>query len=160
MPPPIHLNEADYNKSFPSALDEFPTVINDEHYIDAWLLNSLYDSIRITQRYFIDYKDTIEAPLGSDVLGEDGELEISIPPARYTAYKTAMAWASTLLEENIKKDVNIFGVIGALELIGGGIAVSLPVLTFTANAWVYSAPPTLSIDAGVPSVAVPSVTAA
>jgi hypothetical protein len=58
--------------------------------------------------------------IGDNILGADGQLEIPIPPATYPSYKTAMAWDSDLLEENIKKDVNIFGVTGTLEVGAGG----------------------------------------
>mgnify|MGYP001199786711 FL=1 len=112
MPVPTHLTEANYDKLFPVALDEFPTVINEEHYIDAWLLNSVFSSLLITEQYLLDHKANIEAPAGADVVGDDGQLEISIPAARYSGYETALAWDSNLLEENIKDGETIFGVLG------------------------------------------------
>lgn len=117
MTTPAHLIEGDYPKAFPMAIDAFPTVTNEEHYIDAWMLNSVFNSLLAAEQYLIEYKDNIEAPVGEDILGEDGQLEISIPPARYPAYKTTVAWDSNLLEENILKDAIIFGVTGT----AGGI---------------------------------------
>ena len=108
----IHLTEGDYEKLFPPALDEFPTVIDGQHYIDAWILNSPFNSLLEIEQYLIDYQANIEAPIGDDIIGNEGSLEISIPAARYPAYKTAMAWDSNLLEENIKSGVTIFGVTG------------------------------------------------
>jgi len=143
MTDPVHIDEADYTKNFPPDLDEFPTVENDLHYIDAWLLNTVFNSLLATEQYLIDNKSNIEAPLGDDILGIEGNPEISIPAARYTAYKSALAWDSNLLEENILEGVTIFGVTGTL-VAGGGI------ITIT--------PPTLSIDSAVPSVSEPTVT--
>jgi hypothetical protein len=122
MPVPEHLLEGDYAKLFPNAADEFPAAINEEHYIDAWLINSAFASIIATEQYLIDNKANIEAEIGDDIIGVDGELEISIPAARYPAYKTALAWDSNLLEENIKNGETIFGVTGSLS---GGAATSL-----------------------------------
>ena len=159
MPIPTHLNEGDYPKAFPPALDEFPTLVNEEHYIDAWHLNTIFNSLLATEQYLIDHQGNIEAPLGDDVLGIEGELEIAIPPARYLPYHFAMAWDSDLLEENIKAGVNIFGVVGSLAAGAGGIAVSIPAVAAIADGWVYRTPPTLTIDAAVPAVAVPAVSA-
>jgi len=114
MPVPTHLTEGDFAKLFPLALDEFPTVINEEHYIDAWLLNSVFSSLLITEQYLLDHKQNIEAPAGADVIGDDGQLEISIPAARYSGYETALAWDSNLLEDNIRLGETIFGVSGTM----------------------------------------------
>ena len=126
MAEPTHLTEGDYSKLFPVAADEFPTVINEEHYIDAWILNSVFNSLLATEQYLIEHKENIEAAIGGDVLGDDGQLEINIPPARYPAYKTAMAWDSNLLAENIKADETIFGVLGTLSVTAGGLTVGAP----------------------------------
>ena len=132
MTTPIHLNEGDYAKNFPADLDQFPEVIDREHYIDAWQFNTIFNSIVAIEQYLIDYKASIEAPEGNDVIGDDGQFEIPIPPALYKAYKSVMAWDSDLLEENIKKDVTIFGVTGTLEIGAGGwpfsVANSLSVI--------------------------------
>ena len=114
MPIPTHLNEGDYAKAFPPALDEFPTLVNEEHYIDAWHLNTIFNSLLATEQYLITYQGNIEAPIGDDILGIEGELEIAIPPALYPAYKFAMAWDSNLLAENIKLGETIFGVEGTM----------------------------------------------
>jgi len=86
MPIPTHLTEQDYNKNFPAGPDEFPEVRNEEHYIDAWLINTAYDSLMTIEQYLLLYKANIEAPLGDNITGENGQLEIQIPfcvlPAR------------------------------------------------------------------------------
>ena len=143
MPVPTHLTEGDYPKDFPPNLDQFPSVINEEHYIDAWLLNSVFNSLLATEQYLIDYKANIEAPLGEDIIGDDGNPEISIPAGRYSGYETALAWDSDLLEENIAAGVTIFGVTGTLVAGGGLVAIT---------------PPALSIDAAIPAISVPTVT--
>lgn len=154
MTTPTHISEEDYPGNFPAALDEFPLVENDKHYIDAWLLNSIFTSLLTTEQYLIDYKANIEAPVGEDILGEDGNPEISIPPARYPAYRTAMAWDSNLLEENIKNGENIFGVIGTLAVGGGGIGITLPSLTVVP----FLFPSAPSLDTAVPAISVPTTT--
>jgi len=118
---PTHLTDTDYDKNFPPDLDEFPTVINEQHYIDAWILNTVFNSLLAVEQYLIDYKDNIEAALGEDVLGDDGQLEILIPSGRYTGYETATAWDSNLLEENIASGEVIFGITGSFA--GGGQAM-------------------------------------
>jgi hypothetical protein len=143
MPVPTHLTEGDYPKDFPPNLYQFPTVINEEHYIDAWLLNSVFNSLLATEQYLIDYKANIEADLGDDIIGIEGELEMIIPPARYAGYHFAMAWDSNLLEENIADGVTIFGVTGTLSPGGGPVSIT---------------PPALAIDAAVPLIAVPTLT--
>ena len=142
MPIPTHLIEGDYPKAFPPDLDSFPTPINEEHYIDAWLLNSVFNSLLATEQYLIDHQGNIEAPLGDDVLGIEGELVIAIPPARYLSYHFAMAWDSDLLAENIKAGVTIFGVAGSLAAGGGPVAIS---------------PIALSLNAAVPTISVPAL---
>ena len=149
---PLHLNEEDFDKFFPDALDEFPTPINEEHYIDAWLFNSLFNSLLATEEYLIEYKDNIEAPIGEDVLGIEGELEIAIPPARYPAYKFAMAWDPNLLEENIKAGEEIFGVTGTLAAGAGGVGVSAP-LTYPVP---FSFGATVALNNSITGVSVPS----
>jgi len=143
MPIPAHLIEGNYPKNFPPDLDEFPAPVNEEHYIDAWLLNTTFNSLLAIEQYLIDHHDNIEAALGDDILGNDGQLEIDIPEARYLPYKHALAWDSNLLEENIAEGVTIFGVLGTFE--GGAGLVSITA-------------PAHSIDAAVPSVSVPTVT--
>ena len=143
MPVPTHLTEGDYPKNFPPNLDQFPTVINEEHYIDAWLLNSVFNSLLATEQYLIDYKLNIEAAIGEDIIGDEGNPEISIPAGRYSGYETALAWDSDLLEENIAVGVTIFGVTGTLAAGGGPVAIT---------------PPALAIDTAVPAISVPTVT--
>lgn len=123
-----HLNENDFLKNFPDDVDEFPTPADNAHYIDAWLVNTAFASLKKIEEYLLAYKANIEAEIGDDIVGADGEAEIPIPPARYPAYKTALAWDSNLLQENIRKDVNVFGVIGTL-LAGAGEFPSLGIYT-------------------------------
>lgn len=160
MPITFHLSEGDYSKYFPTAPDEFPIVINEEHFIDAWLLNTAFNSIQGIEEYLIDHQDNIEAPLGDDVIGEDGRLEISIPYGFYRGYKFAMAWDSNLLEENIKLGEVIFGVTGTLTAAGGGVLLSVPIVTKIDNAWVYVTPSVLSKQPAIPTLSVPAVSAA
>lgn len=115
MPPPIHLTEGDYAKIFPAGIDEFPTVTNEEHYIDAWMLNSVFQSIQTMEQYILDYLTGANQPPGYDIVGEDGQFLIPIPPGLYGSYLAALAWDSQLLAENIKAGVNIFGVAGSLS---------------------------------------------
>ena len=158
MPIPSHLTESDYSKTFPTALDEFPTVIDEQHYIDAWLLNSVFDSLLITEQYLLDHKANIESPLGADVIGDGGQLEMSIPAARYSGYETALAWDSELLEENIKDGVSIFGVTGSYVVTGGALGVSLPVLD-AGGSWLFPSIPNQSLTASVVAASVPNVSA-
>ena len=152
MPIPTHLNEGDYAKAFPPALDEFPTLVNEEHYIDAWHLNTIFNSLLATEQYLITYQGNIEAPIGDDILGIEGELEIAIPPARYPAYKFAMAWDPNLLEENIKAGEEIFGVTGTLAAGAGGVGVSAP-LTYPVP---FSFGATVALNNSITGVSVPS----
>lgn len=147
MTTPTHLIEDSFQKAFPSSPDEFPTVVDGEHYIDAWLFNSLFSSLLITEQYLIDHQANIEAPLGDDVLGEDGRLEISIPPARYPAYKSTMAWDSNLFEENIAAGVTIFGVAGSM--VGGGGLPSVALLPLFFVPFIVG--PAISLDSAVPA---------
>ena len=62
------------------------------------------------------------APLvGDDILGEEGELVISIPAANYPAGKTATAKDADLTPGNIAAGVDIFGVEGTLSAWGNFI---------------------------------------
>ena len=119
MPVPTHLTEGDYDKNFPEAVDEFPEVIDGEHYIDAWLLNSAFSSLSALQAYLITWRSRMELVLGQDIIGDDGVALVSIPEGCYIGYKTAFAWDSNLLAENIVEGVTIFGVEGT-AVIGGG----------------------------------------
>ena len=124
MPIPAHLIEGNYPKAFPPDLDAFPTVTNEEHYIDAWILNSVFNSLLSIEQFLLAYPGGGGgAPTGNDVLGVEGELEIAIPPACYPAYKFATAWDSNLLEENIKEGVTIFGVVGSCACPAGPHAI-------------------------------------
>jgi hypothetical protein len=118
MPVPVHLIEGDYPKEFPSDLDSFPTVLDNEHYIDAWLLNSAFSSLSAIEGYLIGWRGNIERPLGTDIEGYNGVLDIPIPEAYYPAGLYCHAHDANLVAENIKADVDIFGVIGSLA--GGG----------------------------------------
>ena len=153
---PSHLDEDDYLKQFPAGLDEFPTLIDREHYIDAWQLNTIFDSILRIEQYYLDHKESIEAASMDSFEGADGVSVISIPAGRYDAGKTCTAVDANLVESNIKKDVVLFGVTGALEAAGGGPEVSLVSAVFAANTLVATTPPGLDASSGVASVGVPS----
>lgn len=116
----VHLIENDFEKLFPAGVDEFPSPVNDDNYIDAWLLNTAFNSLSAIETYLLLYKSTIESPLGDDILGDDGSLAIAIPAARYPAGRIAMARDTDLIGSNIKTGVNIFGVDGSMEVGGAG----------------------------------------
>ena len=105
-------------------------------------MNSVFNSLLATEQYLITWKENIEADLGGDVLGVEGELDIVIPEARYAGYHLATAWDSNLLEENIVDGVTIFGVTGSMTPGGGPVAIT---------------PPTLAIDAARPLIGVPTL---
>lgn len=156
---PTHLEEGDYSKNFPPAIDEFPTIINEQYYIDAWLLNSPFDSLLAIEQYLIDHRASIEASLGSDVLGIQGNLLIAIPPGLYLGYLFAMAWDPNLIEENILAGITIFGVTGSLEAGAEGLSLALPALDASAS-WLFPAIPGLVLAALTPTLSAPTVTAA
>lgn len=152
-----HLIEANFYKLFPGGVDEFPTPVNCDNYIDAWLLKSAFSSLTEIETYLLFYKAAIEAPLGDDILGDDGSLAIDIPAARYPSGKITMARDSSLIDSNIRSGVNIFGVTGSLVISGGGMAISLPEVASIADAWVYLDAPSMTINTTVPAVAAPAV---
>ena len=112
----LHLTEGNYDKDFPTAVDEFPTVEDLQHYIDAWELNSLFSSIKVVQQYLITHKDAIESTVLDSFSGADGVKEIPVPAGRYPAGKTCTAGDADLVAANIKKDTIIFGVTGSLDV--------------------------------------------
>jgi hypothetical protein len=57
-------------------------------------------------------KTPAEPYTGEDITGDDGELVISIPAAKYPAGKTATAQDSNLTAANIAEGITIFGVTG------------------------------------------------
>ena len=117
-----HLTESDYTKTFPEAVDQFPAVEDQLHYIDAWELNSLFNSIKTTQEYLITYKAGIEATVKDSYSGADGVKVVPIPAGRYPAGKTCTAQDADLVAANIKDGVTIFGILGSLS--AGGIEIS------------------------------------
>jgi len=153
-----HLNENDFSKNFPDDLDQFPELINNQHFIDAWLLNSVYSSLLSIENYLLSHKETIEAPLGDDVVGDNGILQIPIPPARYPSGKFAIANDSNLTPANIAKGVYIFGVQGTLESIGGGFSVSSPDLSVISETPSLIEPPSLDIGSYLPTITTPTLT--
>jgi len=113
-----HLTESDYTKTFPEAVDQFPAVEDQQHYIDAWELNSLFSSIKTTQQYLITYKAGIEAAVKDSCSGADGVRVVPIPAGRYPSGKTCTAIDALLVAANIKTGVTIFGVLGTLSTGG------------------------------------------
>ena len=153
---PSHLSEDDYLKQFPAGLDEFPTLVDRDHYIDAWHLNTIFDSILRIEQYYLDHKESIEAAAMDSFEGADGLAVIPIPAGRYASGKTCTAVDANLLDSNIKDGVTIFGVTGALTSAGGGPEVSLVSAVSVANTLVAATPPSLDASSGVASVGVPS----
>lgn len=87
-----------------------------------------------------DYRDEAEdyaarAPAepatGDDITGAEGALVISIPEAKYPAGKTATAQDADLTAGNIKKDVELFGVMGTFEGAAGLTIKSIQSVTGT-----------------------------
>jgi hypothetical protein len=60
MPKPIHLTAADYPPAFPPNIDAFPSVVNEAHYIDAWIINRAFTALLAIEQYLIDNKAGIE----------------------------------------------------------------------------------------------------
>ena len=111
---PTHLLEADYPKNFPPDLDSFPTVENEHHYIDAWLINSAFNSLLAIQALLIPYALAVSPPYVGLIPGVDGQLIVPIPPATYGSHRATLASDANLVPENIKAGVTIFGVEGTL----------------------------------------------
>ena len=66
-----------------------------------------------------DYTKSGGGTPGDNVLGDDGELIITIPEANYPAGKTCTAQDADLVVGNIKYGVNIFGVEGTHAPLSG-----------------------------------------
>lgn len=136
---PSHLSEDDYLKQFPAGLDEFPTLVDRDHYIDAWHLNTIFDSILRIEQYYLDHKESIEAASMDSFEGADGLALIPIPAGRYDAGKTCTAVDSDLVAANIKDGVTIFGVSGILSAgVEKSILISVAT-SFIGDAFVYGA---------------------
>jgi len=153
-----HLNENDFSKNFPDDLDQFPELINNQHFIDAWLLNSVYSSLLSIENYLLSYKETIEAPLGDDVIGDNGVLQIPIPPARYPSGKFAIANDPNLVPGNIAKDAVIFGVTGSFQSGSGGFAVDVPDFSLISETPILIEPPSLDMGSYSPTTTTPTLT--
>lgn len=154
---PVHLNEDDFLKQFPNGLDEFPTLIDREHYIDAWHLNTIFDSILRIEQYYLDHKESIEAASMDSFEGADGLTVIPIPAGRYSAGKTCTASDSLLLAGNIKAGITIFGIEGTLSSGSGGPSLPAPSCSMLADGLVYATPPTLSVPKSSLTMPAPSV---
>ena len=152
---PSHLSEDDYLKQFPAGLDEFPTLVDRDHYIDAWHLNTIFDSILRIEQYYLDHQESIEAPSMDSFEGADGLAVIPVPAGRYAAGKTCTAVDADLDPANIRKDVTIFGVTGALESGSGGVNISPVSAIFTADALVSGSPDQLPASSGIPNISAP-----
>ena len=153
---PSHLDEDDYLKQFPAGLDEFPTLVDRDHYIDAWHLNTIFDSILRIEQYYLDHKESIEAPSMDSFEGADGLAVIPVPAGRYAAGKTCTAVDADLVEGNIKSGVTIFGVAGALKTDGGDFVDASVSTSYTADAWKFATPAALDAAAGIASISAPS----
>ncbi len=57
MSPPYatyyHLQEADYPSAFPTSLDPVPVLIDKRTYLDAWIINYLYDRLLAVEQHVI-----------------------------------------------------------------------------------------------------------
>jgi len=51
---PTHLEEEDYPLTFPASADVFPSLVDLNHYIDAWILNNVHESINSIQDLLLD----------------------------------------------------------------------------------------------------------
>ena len=142
---PSHLSEDDYIKQFPAGLDEFPTLVDRDHYIDAWHLNTIFDSILRIEQYYLDHKESIEAASMESFEGADGLAVIPIPAGRYATGKTCTAVDADLIAANIKDGVTLFGVAGSLTAGGSGVPAIVLTTTFVADALVYATPPALDV---------------
>lgn len=149
---PSHLSEDDYIKQFPAGLDEFPTLVDRDHYIDAWHLNTIFDSILRIEQYYLDHKESIEAASMESFEGADGLAVIPIPAGRYDAGKTCTAVDANLIAANIKKDVLLFGITGTLAAAGGGTQISAASTSFLADSLVHTSLDALSVSGGLSSV--------
>jgi len=99
-----------------------------------------------TADYYSEGEDYAKRPgetpfTGEDIVGDEGELVISIPEARYPAGKTATAQDADLAAANIKSGVDIFGVEGThAPLTGdditgeeGALVISIPEANYPAG---------------------------
>ena len=153
---PSHLSEDDYLKQFPAGLDEFPTLVDRDHYIDAWHLNTIFDSILRIEQYYLDHKESIEAASMESFEGADGLALIPIPAGRYDAGKTCKAVDSDLVAANIKDGVTIFGVSGILSAgVEKSILISVAT-SFVADVFVYGAGTDLDAFSTPVTVSAPS----
>lgn len=153
---PSHLDEDDYLKQFPAGLDEFPTLVDRDHYIDAWHLNTIFDSILRIEQYYLDHQESIEAASMDSFEGADGLAVIPVPAGRYAAGKTCTAVDSDLIAANIKDGVTLFGVAGSLTAGGSGVPAIVLTTTFVADALVSATPPALDVSDAMPSILDPS----
>ncbi len=60
-PSPNQPAAADFDSLFPSAVDEFPTMLDGAHSPQAWPLNRIYSSLLAIQNFLIDNQENIEA---------------------------------------------------------------------------------------------------
>jgi hypothetical protein len=156
---PTHFTTLDFDQDFPDAADGFPTAVDNENFIDAVFFNALAWSIQAIESYLITYKETIEAVEQDSFSGADGDRVLNIPPGWYGAGKTATAQDNDLVEDNIKKDVVLFGVTGTL--VGstiGAPGITPPTITQIEETPVSVGPISLSLDSSRPGINVPTVT--
>ena len=153
---PSHLSEDDYLKQFPDGLDKFPTLVDRDHYIDAWHLNTIFDSILRIEQYYLDHKESIEALSMESFEGADGLAVIPVPACRYASGKTCTAVDSDLVPGNIKSGASIFGVSGSFTAGGAGVPTIVLAATSLADSLVAATPPALDVSNAMPSILDPS----
>lgn len=56
----IHEKATNYHLLFPQQLDVFPVMVQKRTFIDAWIMNFIYQALLNMEQYLIDYKINIE----------------------------------------------------------------------------------------------------
>lgn len=57
---PDHVSSGEFVENFPTSVDEFPTPVDNEDFIDALYFNELAARLLNVEDYLIDHKETIE----------------------------------------------------------------------------------------------------
>jgi len=59
-PTGAELAAGDYSATFPTAFDEFPTMVDGLHSWQAWIYNRAGDSVKSIENYILTYQENIE----------------------------------------------------------------------------------------------------
>ena len=76
---PTHIVEGDFEDHFPESADVFPTVEDNENYLDAVIFNKFRERLLAVENYLITYRVNIETEGGLGGLG------ISVPVSNVAA---------------------------------------------------------------------------